>query len=157
MKKLILILLILIMSVPVFGQQFRIQTAGSMFAMTGEKPIFMAQFGLSRELTNEKSHGGMYAVALGKFGDNAKGANLELVYFPIRPTGSGWRMFFVIGGNLTEVEFIQMEPVAYLQFTSGMGAYWDFTQTSAGWLACKLESAQDINSIQVAVGLSTAF
>jgi len=150
---LIIASLVVLFVMPCYAQ-VRYQVAGSMLSVTDEKPIYTAQAGLSVPLSASEGGGALYMIMLGKYGASAKGGNVEFAFFPIKPTGHGFRLFFVIGGNFTEVEMQEMEPVSYLQFASGLGLYWDFTPQVALWSAFKLEQSEDFQTAQVGLGLS---
>jgi hypothetical protein len=141
------------------GEGFRFQIAECAFITAGDeakRTIYNTRVGISKELPWVGESGALYSIILGKYGESGllKGGDLEFAFFPSPPTGHGVKVFFVAGANVTTVE--DADPITYLQYTSGMGLYWDITSSVALWGAFKLEESEDLTTVHTGVGLSIA-
>lgn len=159
MKRLILILCILIMASAISAQS-RLQLAGRSMITSGEEKresIHNFTFGFSHKMGDVGDDGAAYGVVLGKYGEagKVKGAGLEVVWFPVRPSGKGFRLFFPTGVNVTQVDMGEI-PVTYIQAASGIGGYYEFSPATAIWGAFKIESSEKLTTLDLAIGLSMA-
>jgi hypothetical protein len=150
-----LILMILMLAGSVIaGPRF---VAGGAAYLTEDDPVFSVRYGLSHELpflSTEQS--AMYSISLYKQSrdDYLKGGNQEFAFFPVRPIGKGFRIFFLIGGDVTRLDK-EEGPVTYFQASTGVGAYWEFSGKTAVAVAYKSKSSEHERASTVGLFITT--
>lgn len=148
--------MILTLSVSAFASSPRFITGGTAY-LTEEEPIFSVRYGLSQEipfLSTEQSV--MYSLTLAKYGGGGylKGGDQEFAFFPVRPTGKGLRVFFLIGGDVTRLEKPE-GPITYFQASTGFGVYLEISKQTAVALAYKSKSSEDQKAATIGLFLTT--
>lgn len=155
-----LVLTLMIPATGMAGPRFQIGAVSFISAGHPDRqsiPTFRA--GVSSQLADIGETSALYGLAYGKYGkegdQKVQGADLELIFFPSKPTGTGTRLFMLFGSDFSQIEYDD-NPVTYWQAASGLGAYHDFSAAIAGWLAGKLETSEDLTTIHIGLGLSIA-
>lgn len=164
MKRTVMILALLLICSTAWATGPRFQVAYSGVYTAGEdnrSTVYSFRTGASYKIWTMDNGGALYTVALGEYGDNeytkAKGAGVEVVYFPVAPTGKGLKIFLPLGTNVTNIEdFSELSNITYWQMASGIGLYWDFQPQTAVWVAVKAQMSEDLTVVNVAAGLSIA-
>lgn len=167
MRKLILSVAVMAMILTLFlpatglaGPRFQIGAVSFISAGHPDRqsiPTFRA--GVSTQLADVGEKSALYGLAYGKYGKDGgakvQGGDLELIFFPSKPTGAGSRLFLLFGSDFSQLN-IDDNPVTYWQAASGLGLYHDFTDAIAGWLAGKMETSADLTTVHIGMGLSIA-
>lgn len=154
----VLALLLMVPATGMAGPRFQI---GAVSFITAGHPdrqsIPTIRAGVSSQLADIGENSALYGVAYGKYGEQGdgkvQGGDLELIFFPVKPTGTGTRLFFLFGSDFSNLN-IDDNPVTYWQAASGLGGYHDFNSAIAAWLAAKLEASEDLTTVHIGIGLS---